>query len=302
MKMLRLAGLCGLLCLLFCDVSAEGARDSAEPVALVYWLRGEATLTVPSEERRPLRLFDRLPAGATVEAGPGSRLALAFANGRRYELGERSRATLGPENLSLRSGPVRSLPPVPPLPRLLPIAEEERPGLHAGAVRIRAERIAGLYPHRGASALADASSLHFEPVEGAGKYGIEVHDRQGNVIFAAETTASSMNIPAGLLRPGVRYDWTVRTIERVGPVIKGEAGFVTLPRQTAEAREALRKAVEASGDGASLALLAEVDRSLGMLLEARDELRGALRNSPGDAMLAAELAELERRLSYLQSP
>ncbi len=302
MKMPCLAVLGALLCFPVCDVSAEERQAPAAPAALVYQLRGEAALTVPSEERRPLRLFDRLPAGATVEAGPGSRLALAFANGRRYELGERSRATLGPENLSLRSGPVRSLPPVPPLPRLLPIAEEERPGLHAGAVRIRAERIAGLYPHRGVTSLAGATKLRFEPVEGAGKYQIEIQDRQGNAVFAAETTSSAVNVAAGILQPGVRYDWTVRTIERVGPVIKGEAGFVTLPRQTAEAREALRKAVEASGDGASLALLAEVDRSLGMLLEARDELRGALRNSPGDAMLAAELAELERRLSYLQSP
>jgi CHAT domain-containing protein/Tfp pilus assembly protein PilF len=296
MKMLRLAGLCVLLCLLSWNGPVEGARNSAEPVALVYWLQGEATLTVPSEERRPLRLFDRLPAGTIVEVGPDSRLTLAFANGRRYELGERSRATLGPANLSLRSGPVRPLRPVPPLPRLLPIAEEEQPGLRAGAVRIRAERITGLYPRRGAATLADATSLHFEPVDGAGKYQVEVHDRQGNVIFEAETVTSTVNISAGFLQPGVPYHWTVRTIERVGPVAKGEAGFVALPRKTAEAREALRRSLEKAGDGASLALLAEVDRSLGMLFEARDGLRAAVERLPGDVALAEELAVIEEQL------
>jgi CHAT domain-containing protein/Tfp pilus assembly protein PilF len=301
MKMLRLAGFCGLLCLLFCDVSAQGARDSAEPVALVYWLRGEATLTVPSEERRPLRLFDRLPAGATVEVGPGSRLALAFANGRRYELGERSRAMLGPADLSLRSGPVRTLPSVPPLPRLLPIAEEERPGLSAGAVRIRAERFAGLYPRRGAAALAGVTVLRFEPVEGAGKYGLEVQDRQGNVVFAIEVTASPVSLPAEVLQPGTHYHWTVRTLERVGPVAKGEADFVTLPSGLAQKRETLRTAVEAAGDGASLVLLAEVDRSLGMLIESRDGLRAAVEKSPGDAALAEELAVIERQLEEDQT-
>ena len=296
MKMLCRVGFTALLCLPVCIVSAKGTRDSSGPAALVYSLQGEATLTVPSEERRPLRLFDRLPAGATVEAGPGSRLALAFANGRRYELGDRSRATLGPADLSVRSGPVRPLPSVPPLPRLSPIAQEEQPGSRAGAVRIRAERITGLYPRRGAATLAGVTSLRFEPVEGGGKYAVEVHDRQGNVIFSTETTRSVADLSAGLLQPGLRYDWTVRTVERVGSVAKGEASFITLPRQTAEARKALQKAVEAAGDGASLALLAEVDRSLGMLIEAREELRMAVERSPEDAALAEELAGIERQM------
>ncbi|HEX7185695.1 MAG TPA: hypothetical protein VF756_27970 [Thermoanaerobaculia bacterium] len=302
MKTTRLAALSVLLCLLHWASAATGARAPAKPVALVYSLAGRAALTIPFEERRPLRLFDRLPAGTTVEVRPGSRLALAFANGRRYELGGHSRAKLGRSDLTSRSGPVHPLPAVSPLPTLLPIAPEERAGLRAGAVRIRAERIAGLYPRRGTATLAGATTLRFEPVEGAGKYQVEVHDRQGNVVFGTETADSPVNVPAGILQPGVRYDWTVRTVERVGPVARGEADFVTLPARRAEAREALRRAVERMGDGASLALLAEVDRSLGLLIEARDEFRVAVRSSPGDTALAAGLAELERHLPYLQSP
>jgi hypothetical protein len=301
-KTSRLAALGALLCLLTWAPAALEARTPARPAALVYWLAGEAALTGPPEGRRPLRLFDRIAAGTVVEVGPSSRLALAFVSGLRYELGELSRVTLGAKNLTSRSGPVRLLPVVPPLPRLLPIAEEDSPGLRAGAVRIRSEKIERLYPDHGVATLARATTLRFGLVEGAGKFRVEVQDHQGDVVFATETGTSVVNLPSGVLKPGTRYRWTVRTVERVGPVVTGNADFVTLPRRTAEAREALRRAVETAGDGASLVLLAEVDRNLGLLVEACDELRTAVRASPEDAELGAALAELERRLLYLQSP
>ena len=94
---------------------------------------------VPSEQSRPLRLYDRLPVGATLKVGPRSRLALAFANGRRYLLDAYSQATLGSEDLLSLSGHVRPLPVIPHLPCLLPIARQDRPGLLSGAVRIRSE-------------------------------------------------------------------------------------------------------------------------------------------------------------------
>jgi len=294
MSLSRIISLGVLLCFV------PGASAAAgKPVALVYSLAGEATLTTASEGRRALRLFDRLPAGTTVETETGSRLALAFANGHRYELGEHSRVTLGRTGLSSRSGPVRSLLAVTPLPYLLPIAKEEQPGLCAGAVIIRAESIAGLYPCCGAATLAAATVLSFEPVEGGGRYRVEVQDRQGNVVFTEETTtaavtAAEVKLPAGRLKPGLRYHWTVRTIERVGPVARGDADFVVLSADLAKAREKLRVSVEAAGDSALLALLAEVDRDLGLLAEARDELRAAVHSAPEDAALAEALARLER--------
>lgn len=293
MKTTRLAAFAAL-CLFPWGSAAMGARAPAKPVALVYSLTGEAAML--HEKRQSLRLLDRLQAGTVVEVGPSSRLALAFANGRRYELGERSQATLGKSDLTSRSGPVRPLPAIPPLPALLPIAPEDRAGLRAGAVRIRAERIAGLYPRRGAATLAGATVLRFEPAEGAGKYQVEVQDRHGNVVFATETAASPVKVPAGVLQSGVRYDWTVRTIERVGPVARGEADFVTLPARMAETREALRKTVERAGDRESLVLLAEMDRTLGMLIEARTELWAVLRGAPVDAVLLEALADVEHRL------
>jgi hypothetical protein len=302
MKALRIAGFGALLCFLPCDSASAGARKPGKPAALVYRLTGEAALTVSAQGRRPLRLFEWLAVGTTLEVGSGSRLALAFRNGHRYELGERSRATLGKGDLAFRSGPMRRLRDVPPLSLLLPIAKQDKPGLSAGAVRIRGKRIAGLYPCDGAATLAGATVLSFEPAAGAGTYRIEVQGSNGSLVFSEETTASLIKLPPGALQPGMRYSWTVRTLEQAGPLAQGQANFVTLPARIAKAREALRRAVAREGDAESLALLAEMDRILGLLIESRDELRAAVRASPQDPTLATRLAGLERRLRYLQSP
>jgi len=170
-----------------------------------------------------------------------------------------------------------------------------------GAILL-ATAIAGLYPRGGAATLAGATVLRFAPVDGARKYRIEVQDRGGMVVFATETAAPPATLPAEVLQAGTPYSWRVRTVEQVGPVAEGKASFVTLPAQLAQAREELRRSIETMGDAASLALLAEVDRSLGLRLEARDGLRAAVRAAPEDARLAASLARLERRLPYFQSP
>jgi hypothetical protein len=201
--------------------------SASEPVAIVYLLTGEASLSAPDAARRPLRLFDRLQTGTTVEVGPGSRLALAFANGIRYALEGGSMAGLGARDLTSRTGPVRPLPCVPTLPHLGSIAEADRPGPRAGAVRVRTDEIAGLYPNEAAT-LSGSTTLRFDPVDGGWKYRIEVQDRQGNKIFETETAASSVTLPAGVLRPATRYGWTVRTIDRVGSIARGKADFVTL--------------------------------------------------------------------------
>jgi hypothetical protein len=287
--------------LLFVLAALTAAPAPPAPAAIVYALTGEASQSAPGQPHHAVRLFDRLPAGARLEVAPGARLALAFESGKRWELGGGARITLGAKDLGARAGKVSRLPAVPTLPSLAPIRKHDHAGPRAGAVRIRAERIAGLYPRHGTAALAGAVVLRFEPVEGGGKYRVEVQDRQGNAVFSEETATAEVKLPARLLKPGVRYDWTVRTVDRVGPAARGDAGFVTLPARTATAREALRRAVEKAGDSALLALLAEVDRSLGLLAEARDELRAARDGSPGNAALATNFDEIERHLKEDQN-
>ena len=291
MRILRFLGLGAIAALPL--GSAAGAAGAAEPIAIVYSLTGKASFAAPHAGRRSLRLFDRLPAGTTLEAGPRSRLALAFVNGLRYELGERSRARLGPRGLASRIGLVRPLSPLPA--HLLPIAARDHPGPRAAAIRVRAEEISGLYPLGGAAVLVETTVLRFRPVAGATRYRIAVQDGRGRTVFAATVESPPVKVPAGKLRAGLTYSWTVQTVDRPGPIARGEAELVTLDAGVARAREKARKMLVAEGPD-SLQLLAEIDRSLGLLLEARDELGAALREKPGDPVLREALARIEMRL------
>jgi hypothetical protein len=285
---------CGFL--LISQTAAAGPR---EPVAIIYRITGEALRAAPG--RRPVHLFDRLPAETTLELAPGSRLALAFATGKRYELSGPARVTLGKGDLAAKSGGVRPLPSVPPLPHLAAIAEDEKPGPTAGAVRIRAERIAGLYPRRGVAALAAGTVLRFQPVIGAGKYRIEVQDGRGRTVFRTDAESPPVKVPAGTLRAGHRYSWMVRTLDRPGAVARGETDLVTLSKDAARTREQARETLESEGAG-SLPLLAEIDHSLGLLLEAREDLRTALDGEPANPALREALAEIEMQLEVADDP
>jgi hypothetical protein len=238
-----------------------------------------------------LRLYDRLPAAVTLELPSGSRIALAFVTGKRYEISGPAHATLGPGDLTARSGSVRALAPVPPLPSLKPIPASDHPGATAGAFVIRGERITGLYPRHGAAALSEETVLHFKPVQEAGEYRIEVQDGQGRTVFQTDTASPPMKVPAGVLHSGHYYWWTVRTLDRPGPVAQGGAELITLSASVAGAREKAREILAAEGDD-SLPLLAEIDCGLGLLLEARQELKEAESHN-GDPTIRKALAEIE---------
>lgn len=260
-------------------LSLSFPAGASEPVAIVYSLAGEASLEAPGAARRPLRLFDRLPGGAVVEVGAGSRVALAFVNGRRYELGEHSRVRLGSKDLSSRTGGVLALSPVPPLPHLLPIAAKDRPGARAGAVRIRTEEMR-LFPRGDAVTLADAARLHFEGSNGAARYRVEIEDVRGTVVFSTVTATSPVSVPAGILAPGARYHWSAKALDRPGPVVRGEADFVTLSRKAARSRERIREALGPGDDDDSRALLAAVDHVLGLADEDPEAAGGTIRAAP----------------------
>ena len=271
-------------------------RESA--VAIVSALTGTASVTVP-RERKPTRLslFDRLSAGSAIEVGRGSTLTLVFSSGARYELGETATATAGLRSLTVSSGPVRDLEPVPPLPRLSPIAENARQAPRSGAVRIRGATIFPLYPDTGASTLADRTVLRFTAVPDASRYRVDVETESGKTVFQGETRSSTVSISPGILKPGVQYYWQVRTVDRIGQVARGAAEFVTLGAETARARAGLAASLELAGDASSLALMAEIDRSLGLLIEAREKFRVAVAKAPGDIALRQALDRLEQQLA-----
>jgi hypothetical protein len=282
--------ICGLL--LAVPLAAAVPR---QPVAIIYHISGEALGIVPGRSPGPLRLFDRLPSESTLELAAGSRLALAFVTGKRYELSGPARVTLGRGDLAARSRGVRTLAPVPPLPSLSPIAEEDRPGSTAGAVRIRSEMITALYPRHGVVVLAAETYLRFQPVTGTMEYLIEVQDDQGQTVFRANAASPPVKVPAGRLRAGHHYEWTVRTQDRPGALARGEAELVTLSQGAARMRDEARRILTIEGPR-SLPLLAEIDHGLGLLLEAREDLRMALDGEPANPALREALAEIEMQL------
>jgi len=254
------------------------------PVAIVTRLRGTASLAGSPSGRTSLSLFQRLNAGGQLEVGPDSDLVVVFGNGRRYLLGHGAVALLGREELFGRRGPVTALSPLPPLPTLARIRADERAGSRAAAVRIRGERIDGLHPRSGESAPVSGAVLRFERVSGAARYRVEVRDEAGG-LWQLTTAETRVAVPPGLLKPEARYSWTVRTVDRAGPMAGGEADFVTLSAALEAQRAALKEALEGMGDASSLALLAEVDRGLGLVAEASEEAKLALRGAGDDTTL-----------------
>lgn len=289
--------------MLICATALLPAVSNAEPaevqaLAVVAGLSGSASVaTPPAMKTEPARLFAWLPAGATIEVGPGSRVTLAFLDGSRCELLERSRGRVRAGGLDSVSGSQRVLDRVPPLPHLAAIAREAEPGTQSAAIRIRAgERIRQLYPAGGAMSLADSTVLRFSPVHEAAGYVVEVEDEMGRTVFQAQTQAPSVAVSGGILKPGSSYYWRVRTLEAIGPARRGEARFATLAGEDTRLRAALREALEPKGEVESLALLAEVDRRLGLLSEAREGLRAALARAPEDESLRQALAAVEKQL------
>jgi CHAT domain-containing protein/tetratricopeptide (TPR) repeat protein len=264
-------------------------------VAIIYSLTGEVFTTEPGQRRRAAKLLDLLPARAILESGPGSRASLAFTSGMRWELGDGgARITLGTTDLAQQSGDVRSLGKLPRLPRLKPIRKEDHAGNGIGAYIIRGEWIAGLYPAHGAAALADAAVLRFKPLGGTEKYRVEIEDLKGHVTFSTETAEPQVAVPARFLRPGTAYFWTVCTVNRLLSAGRGKARFRTLDAESAKRRDALHRAAK---DPETTALLAGVDRQLGLLAEARDELAAVLRKNPENPAFRAALAAVERDLA-----
>ena len=270
----------------------------AEPIAIVYGLTGQALVrAAPASPPRPAQRFEWLPVAAELEVGKGATLLLAFASGVRYELGEGAKVTLvAPDGFRASTGPVRALSSVSPLPRLATLAADTLPGTRAGALRIRGSRIAGLYPRDEASALPNEATLSWGSLPGTPSYKVQVEDESGNAVFDAEVRTSSVVLSPGVLKPGARYHWTVRSLGGASSA-RGEADFSVLTTESLAARTELRRSLHGLLDPESLALLAEVDSRLGLFVEAQHGFRAALAQAPGDHTLQAALDKLDGQIS-----
>jgi hypothetical protein len=185
------------------------------------------------------------------------------------------------------------------MPRLVAISTV-RAGARSGAIRVRSGsdlHFRNLYPNGESVAIPESTVLRFAPIEGASRYRVELEDESGKTVFDAETPLSAVTVPVGILRPGSRYYWKVRTIERSGPSVRGESDFTTLGEEDIRRRAAVSAVLMKKGDTESLALMAEIDHRLGLLMEAREGFQAALAKAPEDAALQRALADLDAQLS-----
>jgi hypothetical protein len=272
-------------------------RRSPEAVAVVAAASGKVS-AADCGKVTTVRRFDWLPDGCIVDVAAGSSLTLAFADGTRHGLAERTKAVLNAGGPRALVGTIRALEAFPPMPRvgLDPRAD---PGPRAGAVRIRdgdGAFTGGLYPQEGAVVLPASTVVSFPSIGGV-KAVIELEDESGRVVLMAQTEATSLAVPAGILKPASRYWLRVRTVDRTGSTVVGHARFATLGAADIERRAAFKNSIEARGDAESLALLAEVDRHLGLLAEARREFQDVLAKFADDAVVRQALADLERGMA-----
>jgi hypothetical protein len=264
--------------------------------AIVSDLVGTASATGLSGPSRAIRVYDTVASGTEIDVRADSRVTIVFASGSRFQLVGPVKARVTRTAVVTGAG-VRRLTPLPPLPRIAPIGKADRTAGRVAAIRVRAPGIGGLYPSANARARPEAIVLSFLPVEGAASYAVDVTADDGSRVFGVETNASEVPVPAGVLKPGRTYHWTVRTKGAFGAAAQGEAELNTLSSEHARARERLRASLESAGDARSLGFLAEIDRRLGLLMEARDELRRAVSSAPSDPSLREALARVDHEIT-----
>ena len=293
MRLAKLIAHCAGAVLLGALPYSVWAQDpAAKPLAaLISDLTGEVSLKSPAAgPATKAQRFDAIPVGTTLEVGPGARAEIVLAGGQRFEFGPKARATITARQLTSTSGPITELPSVPALPGIVAL-DQSRPKGGPGGVRVRGTLITGLRPFQTVT-LAERTTIRFNPVAGASRYAVEIENDAGRRIFVAGSTTPEVVVPAGVLAPETSYYWTVQTLDKFGGAARGTSEFTTLSAEDALVRRALRRSLEADGGG--LALLAEIDRRLGLYDEALDGFRAALAKSPDDVAVQQAVRRLEK--------
>ena len=269
-------------------------RGSSQPV-VVCLVKGAVLVELPGAVRpRPAALLDRLPAGTAVECRRDAVVALVTEDGRRFQVVGEARIEIGDGEVHAVRGSLERLPAVPSSISLAPILEAGGLNLRAGAVRVRGDEggAAWLYPREGAAARASGTTLRFAAVAGAREYAVAIEDEGGERVLAVQTAATTVEVPAGILRPSASYFWRFRPLGDSHLYPSTEAYFVTLSDADAASFSELERRSRAGAEPSMTALRIGLAAGLGLWWEACE----ALQESAG-ALPSHDLTELGQRLS-----
>ena len=262
---------------------------SAQPVAVIAAVEGLVTVTDAEHVSATAHHLEWLPAGAVLETADRARVVVAFANGRRYEIGARGKVSITAEGPAGASGPVRELEGLPPMPKLPVIASANHATAMAG---LRIRELNDVYlrgPGSTSWTLPEHTVLRFESDVREARYRIEVADTNGAVVYQAESKCGEVVVPAGTLEPGSDYSWRVLTL-RGDPLAR--AGFRTAPADLLASRATFKAAI-AESDLEFMAVLAAIDAQLGLYDEVHEELRALSARGVRAERLQQLLAALE---------
>lgn len=281
------------LSLMLAVLQPERAADCCKnTVAMIESVKGQVTIRLPGATTEIAASgLEWLPAGTALEVHHESSATLILINGHHYELRAGAKATVATDGLSYTAGPVRELKPLPPIPKFVPIVDDDESA--PGAVRFRGPNDPqDLYPRNGVAALPSSVTLLFSPLREASAYDITLVDEAGETVLRQRTSSTSLVVPPDKLREGVHYSWHVRAIGSAGVLGQGAAEFVTLSRENIEERTRFAEALRDAPETSRLTLLADVDLRLGLIAEARAEFEAALRLNPSDAAIQRALARI----------
>ncbi len=286
---------CAVVCVLMIGLGERHLQAGQDPdhgvaVAMVARVTGDATVR-SSARTRTLRLFDRVLEGDVIRTDAGAHVLLVFRTGARTRIGASSEGRVRAGAVLAQSGVVEALASVPTIPLVAPVAGE---GRTITAVRIRAHDLDVLTPAPGETVMAgEALVLTYGP-DGAEEYTVEVERPDATIVFQARTADARASVPAGRLDPGRTYRWRVTARWPSGFTAGADGTFHTLPVALAIQRDALRAALSGP-DAESLALLGEVDYSLGLWRDAWRQFTSVRSAGVRDQVIDERLADLTRR-------
>ncbi|MGQ0662708.1 MAG: hypothetical protein ACT4P2_03800 [Pseudomonadota bacterium] len=272
-----------------CEAGTAAAQTPS--VAMVTDVVGTARVRAEAE---PLGLLAELPSGAVVELDPGGRLAMVYiASGEEFEF-------RGPARIEVRPNVAAALAGAPA--RRSPTFASGRPelrikptGLVQAALVMRGLREAGVPPLRligpvNTKLLRPTPVFRWQPTEAGPSFTFELMDESGRSIHAAETIATSLELPAAIrLAVNLTYTWEVATRLLSGKRLTAVAEFSVVDEARRAEVERLRP--PANAPAATRVLFAAYLENANLVEEARLYWKALARERPGDHILQALTGE-----------
>jgi hypothetical protein len=264
------------------------------PVSMVCFLQGKA-YSEEGSTRQEIALFTRVNAGTKVYTEKDTKLTLVYFSGERFELSGQVTAMIDKMEPQAIHGSIKRLEPVPAVIKLLPVKKGELKTTKAAAVRLRAAgddscAVKRFNPPDQSHVLADATTISFEPIPDVQTYGVVIEDVEGKVIHSARASEPSVAVPTGLLVPGTTYYWRISTLNDHECSGQGEASFVTLKKEDADTRSALKLQVSKNPmDLSLLLLLTELDSRFDLAAQVCEDVRILRTKANGNTSLLERL-------------